>query len=82
MTSMDDQRWLNPDHSRECHIDEPADVGLTLRWSWEDLKAEHGESGATKILADLMDAFEANGGQPVTAEQIEAAGVRRTLDDD
>jgi hypothetical protein len=80
MTAMDDSRWLDtgsgPGVERECSTDEAADVPLTMRWSWEDLKAEHGQSGATKILADLMDAWEENGGQPVTAEQIEEAAVR------
>ncbi|MFV2017941.1 hypothetical protein [Micromonospora sp. LOL_023] len=80
--------WLDGE-DRECHIDLPtagqnlvgAAPGVVLRWTYEDMKEEHGESGARMILADLMDAWQENGGQPVTAEQIEAAGIRRTLHD-
>ncbi|WP_326550798.1 hypothetical protein [Micromonospora sp. NBC_01813] len=83
--------WLDGE-DRECRTDLPtagdgvagAAPGVILRWTYTDLLEEHGKDGARLILADLMDAWQANGGEPVTAEQIEAAGVTRTraaLDD-
>ncbi|MFY1696569.1 hypothetical protein [Solwaraspora sp. WMMA2101] len=41
---------------------------LTLRWSYEDLKAEHGEVGARRILAEILTRWEANGGEPVSLD--------------
>ncbi|WJK33580.1 hypothetical protein [Solwaraspora sp. WMMA2065] len=51
--------------TRECETDEAAEVALTLRWSFEDLKAEHGEAGARRILAEVLGRWQANGGEPV-----------------
>ncbi|MFV2022864.1 hypothetical protein [Micromonospora sp. LOL_023] len=76
--------WLDRE-DRECRTDLPTagqtltgkDPLASLRWTYADLKSEHGESGARMILADLMDAWQDNGGEPVTAEQIEAAGRAR-----
>jgi len=51
--------------TRECETDEAAEVSLTLRWSFEDLKAEHGEAGARRILAEVLARWQANGGEPV-----------------
>lgn len=81
--------WLDRE-DRECRTDLPVagdspadeDPVLTFRWSYADLKDEHGEEGARMILADLMDAWTDNGGQPVTADQIEAAGRNRLALDD
>lgn len=53
---------------RECEIDEAAEVTLTLRWSFEDLKAEHGEAGARRILAEILARWQANGGEPVALD--------------
>jgi hypothetical protein len=76
MTSMDGDRWAEPepgadddaDVTRECGVDEAADMVLTLRWSFEDLKAEHGEAGARRILAEVLARWEANGGEPVALD--------------
>ncbi|WJK33778.1 hypothetical protein [Solwaraspora sp. WMMA2065] len=72
MTPMDQDRWIesgpnaqDADVTRECEVDEAAEVGLTLRWSFEDLKAEHGEAGARRILAEVLARWQANGGEPV-----------------
>ncbi|WP_326550430.1 hypothetical protein [Micromonospora sp. NBC_01813] len=54
--------------TRECGVDEAADVVLTLRWSFEDLKAEHGEAGARRILAEILARWQANGGEPVSLD--------------
>ncbi|MFY1652708.1 hypothetical protein ACN27J_17670 [Solwaraspora sp. WMMB762] len=70
---MDEDRWTGPgpsaaddaDVTRECGTDEAAEVALTLRWSFEDLKAEHGEVGARRILAEVLARWQANGGEPV-----------------
>lgn len=69
---MDEDRWTesgpNADDAqaiRECGTDEAAEVALTLRWSFEDLKAEHGEAGARRILAEVLARWQTNGGEPV-----------------
>jgi hypothetical protein len=54
--------------TRECGIDEAAEVTLTLRWSFEDLKAEHGEAGARRILAEILARWQANGGESVALD--------------
>ncbi|MFY1696782.1 MULTISPECIES: hypothetical protein [unclassified Solwaraspora] len=56
------------DVTRECVTDEAAEMVLTLRWSFEDLKAEHGEVGARRILAEILARWEANGGEPVALD--------------
>lgn len=53
---------------RECETDEAAEVTLTLRWSFEDLKAEHGEADARRILAEILARWQANGGEPVALD--------------
>ncbi|MFV2021586.1 hypothetical protein [Micromonospora sp. LOL_023] len=75
MTSMDEDRWAesapgadDADVTRECVIDEAGDMVLTLRWSFEDLKAEHGEVGARRILAEILARWQANGGEPVSLD--------------
>jgi len=73
---MDEDRWTEPgpnadadaDVTRECVTDEAADMVLTLRLSFEDLKAEHGEAGARRILAEILARWEANGGEPVSLD--------------
>ncbi|MDG4762791.1 hypothetical protein O7632_01460 [Solwaraspora sp. WMMD406] len=54
--------------TRECATDEAGEMVLTLRWSFEDLKAEHGEAGARRILAEILARWEANGGEPVSLD--------------
>ncbi|WBB97111.1 hypothetical protein O7543_19100 [Solwaraspora sp. WMMA2080] len=54
--------------TRECETDEAAEVALTLRWSFEDLKAEHGEAGARRIVAEILARWQANGGEPVSLD--------------
>ncbi|WJK41254.1 hypothetical protein O7608_02075 [Solwaraspora sp. WMMA2056] len=75
MTSMDEDLWAesepstdDADVTRECVTDEAADMVLTLRWSYEDLKAEHGEVGARRILAEILARWEANGGEPASLD--------------
>ncbi|MDG4768563.1 hypothetical protein O7632_31390 [Solwaraspora sp. WMMD406] len=78
MMSMDEDCWAesepsagetgDADVTRECATDEAGDMVLTLRWSFEDLKAEHGEAGARRILAEILARWEANGGEPVSLD--------------
>ncbi|MFY1634738.1 hypothetical protein ACN27F_15920 [Solwaraspora sp. WMMB335] len=75
MTSMDEDRRAesepsadDTDVTRECVTDEAGDMVLTLRWSFEDLKAEHGEAGARRILAEILARWDANGGEPVSLD--------------
>ncbi|MFY1635126.1 hypothetical protein ACN27F_17940 [Solwaraspora sp. WMMB335] len=55
--------------TRDCATDAAADIGRTLRWSFEDLKAEHGEAGARRILAEVLARWQANGGEPVAFDE-------------
>lgn len=59
---------VTPARPVSANTDEAADVALTLRWSFEDLKAEHGEPGARRILAEILARWDANGGEPVALD--------------
>lgn len=97
------QGWIDPGtgagYVRECRTDDAGDGPATppfidqegrLRraWTYHDLVAEHGERGATAILADLVDQWEASGGTAVLDQRAtmarladEIRGTGRALDD-